>query len=138
MACLKCGSEERTKAGMAYGRQRYKCKGCGYHYTRESARGKPDEMKKMALHLYLEGLGFRAIGRVLGVSNVSVLKWIRAFGEQAEALHKADNQAPKEVMIDEMWHFVCSKKRNSGSGLPAVIAASASSACIAASDDQKI
>lgn len=40
----------------------------------EHARGMPMEMKRQALHLYLEGLGFRAIGHLLGVSNVAVLK----------------------------------------------------------------
>ncbi|KAA6334071.1 hypothetical protein EZS27_017586 [termite gut metagenome] len=33
-------------------------------------------MKKQALHLYLEGLGFRSIGKLLGVSNATVLNWI--------------------------------------------------------------
>jgi hypothetical protein len=36
-------------------------------------------MKKKALHLYLESLGFRFIGKFLGVSNVFVLNWIRSF-----------------------------------------------------------
>ena len=27
--------------------------------------------------MYLEGLGFRSIGRILKVSNVSVLNWIK-------------------------------------------------------------
>ncbi|OON69206.1 hypothetical protein B0919_10850 [Hymenobacter sp. CRA2] len=31
----------------------------------------------MALKLYLEGMGLRAIGRVLDVSNVTVMRWVR-------------------------------------------------------------
>jgi transposase-like protein len=51
-------------------------------------------MKKLALHMYLEGLGFRAIGRLLGVSNVSVLNWIRSFGKEVKlaAFSKAGNR----------------------------------------------
>ncbi|HSG68055.1 MAG TPA: hypothetical protein VK994_05060 [Bacteroidales bacterium] len=29
------------------------------------------------MHLYLEGMGFRAIARISGVSDVAVAKWIR-------------------------------------------------------------
>jgi transposase len=49
---------------------------------------KPKSMKKQALHLYLEGLGFRSIGRLLGVSNVSVLNRIKSFGK--EELYESD------------------------------------------------
>jgi insertion element IS1 protein InsB len=35
----------------------------------------------MALELYLEGLGFRAIGRVLRMSYVTVYYWIKEWGE---------------------------------------------------------
>ena len=66
-------------------------------------------MKRQALELYLEGMGFRAIGRVLKVSNVTVLKWIRAFGEAAEREHKPE-PPPRVAMIDEVWHFAAAKK----------------------------
>lgn len=74
MRCPKCGSEDRRKAGFIRERQRWLCKGCGCKYTRSTLPGKPPEMKRLALQLYLEGMGFRAIGRVLGVSNVAVIK----------------------------------------------------------------
>ena len=73
-------------------------------------------LKKKALHLYLEGLGFRSIGRFLGVSNVSVLNWIRDFGEKVQQLH-ADNQSIEMVEIDEMHTYIGSKKTTVGSGL---------------------
>jgi uncharacterized protein YjcR len=75
----------------------------------------------MAIHLYLENMGFRAIGRVLGVSNVAVLNWIRSAGEWIQTYHvqnKAKQRQPVEVIeMDEMWHFVGSKKRSYGFGL---------------------
>ena len=62
----------------------------------------------------IEGLGFRAIGRVLKVSNVSVLNWIRAAGELVRAYH--EEKAPPEqvdvIELDEMWHFVGKKKKS--------------------------
>ncbi len=62
----------------------------------------------MALQLYLEGLVFRSIGRVLGVSNVTVLNWIRAFGEQIEDLKSADPVVYTEM--DEIRTYVGQKK----------------------------
>ena len=94
----------------------------------------PMELKRQALQLYLEGLGFRAIGRLLGVSNVAVLKWIRAFGEEVERVRKP-GPPPRMVMIDEMWHFIHAKKTNSGSGYRCVISPDASSAFIWADEE---
>jgi len=74
MDCPKCASNKKVKSGIVKSRQRFKCKECGCNYTVEiKSTAKPNSMKKDALHLYLEGLGFRSIGRLLGVSNVSVL-----------------------------------------------------------------
>jgi transposase-like protein len=64
---------------MMNGKQRYRCKTCGFNFT-TGFRGKPMEVRQQALKLYLEGLGFRAIGRELNVSNVTVLNWVRAYG----------------------------------------------------------
>ena len=61
-------------------------------------------MKRLAL----EGLGLRSIGRVIGVSNVAVLKWIRAYGLKAGDLPEI-NQEIKEVEINEMHSYIESK-----------------------------
>ena len=66
--------------------------------------------------MYLEGLGFRSIGRLLGVSNVAVLKWIRDFGLKAGDLPEA-SQGIQQVEIDEMYSYVGSKKTKDGSGM---------------------
>lgn len=69
MDCPKCKSASRVRNGMFGGRQRYKCKECGFNYTvvRKSDVKSP-EVRKLVLDFYLEGFGFRAIGRVLGIS----------------------------------------------------------------------
>jgi len=78
--CSKCLYDKSVKSGIIKGRQHYKCKECGSNYTVElKSTAKPKSLKKQALHLYLEGLGSRSIGRFLGVSNVSVLHWIKDF-----------------------------------------------------------
>jgi transposase-like protein len=76
----------------------------------------PKSERKKALQLYLEGLGFRSIGRYLGVSNVTVLKWIRSFGEEVKSLQEETKEI-EMVELDEMHSYVGSKKTTFGYGL---------------------
>ncbi|MHB9147985.1 MAG: transposase-like zinc-binding domain-containing protein, partial [Candidatus Amoebophilus sp.] len=79
MECRRCKSNKIINNGKVRGKQRYNCKSCGFNFVQvDERRGKNIDKQRMAIHLYLENMGFRAIGRVLGVSNVAVLKWIRA------------------------------------------------------------
>jgi len=76
-----CGSAAYCKNGIIQGRQRYRCKQCRYNYTvAQSSYVKPPETRQLALDLYLEGMGFRAIGRILKVSNTAVLGWVKQAG----------------------------------------------------------
>ncbi len=112
--CPKCHSEDCTKDGIVKGKQRYKCKSCGYRHT-VSHRGISPDIKRQALELYLEGLGFRSIGRFLKCSHVSVYYWIKAYGESIEGLR---SQAGVEIVeMDEMHTYIGSKKTIAGSGL---------------------
>ena len=116
MDCPRCKSNKYTRAGFVSDRQRYKCQECHYLYTvSEKSTAKPMIMKRFALHLYLEGMGFRSIGRILGVSNVSVLKWIRSFGEQAEGIRT--EQSIDVVELDELHTYIGQKNVTVGYGL---------------------
>ena len=78
MNCPKCHCSKSVKSGKIKDRQRYKCKKCGCNYTVEiKSTAKPKSQKKQALHLYLEGLGFRSIGRVLAVIHPNIQKPVR-------------------------------------------------------------
>ena len=64
--CPKCNNANCIKDGFMRGKQRYKCKKCNYKHTVKHRSGTATpEIKRQALHLYLEGLGFRSIGRLL-------------------------------------------------------------------------
>ena len=116
MDCPRCGSVANTKDGFARGRQRYRCKHCQYHYTVSTRSSeKPPETRQLALELYLEGLGFRAIGRILKVSNTAVLGWIKKAGEKV-ALSPGDEPV-NVVEIDEIHTYVGQKKVTAGFGL---------------------
>jgi transposase len=116
MDCPKCGGKERCKDGIVRGLQRYLCKECGRHYTVSQRAGTGNSAtRRLALQLYLEGLGFRSIGRILNFSNVTILKWIRAAGEQLEAIKRDE---PVKIMeLDEMHSYIGSKKTIAGYGL---------------------
>ena len=108
MKCNKCKSLNRVKRGIVKGKQRYTCKECGYNYTvEEKSTSKPDSLKRQALLLYLEGLGFRSIGRVLKVSHVSVYYWIKSFGEKIDeiksnSLDIVDKHNEKKALTTEL------------------------------------
>ena len=116
MDCPRCNSSKHCKDGVVQGRQRYLCKDCRYRYTVQHRSGVGDaDTKRRALQLYLEGLGFRSIGRILKFSNVSILNWIKAFGMN---LQEIQNTKPIQVMeMDEMHSYIGSKKTAAGYGL---------------------
>ena len=117
MKCIKCNCEKKVKNGFVKGVQRYQCKKCGYNYTVEKRSSEySNEVKKKALQLYLEGLGFRSIGRILNVSNVSILNWIRDFGEEVKDL-QSDSSSIEFVEVDEMHSYIGKKKTTTEFGL---------------------
>jgi len=119
MKCVKCGSSDRVKNGFLQGVQRYRCKGCGYNYSVEfKSTAKPEDVKRQALLMYLEGLGFHSIGRILKVSHVSVLKWVRKYGRDVDSIR---NEKPVNIMeLDELHTYVGHKKTTDGFGLALV------------------
>ena len=122
MNCPKCYSDEKVKNGIKYNKQRYKCKGCGCSFTQSHRNGASLETKLIALKLYLEGMGFRSIGRIMNVNNVTVLNWIRTMGASIKTYvrtHMPDDIRHVDVIeIDEMWHFRLKKSENYGYGSP--------------------
>lgn len=108
LKCKRCGSELYCKNGQTKGKQRYKCKECGFQFTDTKPRGKSKELKEIAVILYVYcGISMLKIGKMCGVSDVAVLHWIREAAKDAPELNpKSDSGI---VMIDEMWHFVNGK-----------------------------
>ncbi len=88
----KCQSSNIIKSG----RQRYKCKSCGFQFTRTDSRGRPASEKAMAIILYTK------------VSTPAVLRWVRTFAEKV--YEKPEPREAFVVELDEMWHYLRSKK----------------------------
>lgn len=122
MHCPKCLEDSKVKAGFNAGKQRYKCKICGCHFTRSTKKGYSTSVRKQAIQLYLEGLGFRAIGRILGVSNVAVLNWVREAGKAITPCEPKGSLTESVLLeMDEMWHYVQKKADNYGCGLLLIV-----------------
>ncbi|MEN8815634.1 MAG: hypothetical protein ABF274_02020 [Nonlabens sp.] len=78
--CPSCSSGNQIKSGVINGRQRYKCKDCNYYFTVDKIGKKIDDYYvNKALQLYLEGLTYREIERILGISHVSILNWVKKY-----------------------------------------------------------
>lgn len=112
--CPKCNTEQVVKNGHHLGRQRYRCKVCGFQYTRVNPRGRPSSEKAAAVLLYTMGLSLNAIARIYLVSAQTVLRWVRNFAEKT--YEKPEPREAVIVELDEMWHYLGSKKTNYGSG----------------------
>lgn len=66
--------------------------------------------------MYVNGMGFRAIARVKGVSHVTVMNWVKQVGELLPNAYEPET-IPQVGELDELETFIGSKKTNVGSGL---------------------
>ena len=76
----RCESLNYRKDCIVGGRQRYYCKGCGYRFAKSDVKYK--ETPRVTQEMYLEGLGFRAIGRLLKINYAAVYYWVKEWGEK--------------------------------------------------------
>jgi transposase-like protein len=109
--CPYCqASQRQVKAGKRpCGSQRWQCQVCGRRYTPEPLeQGYPAAMRQQAVKLYVDGLNYRRIGRILGVDHKSVMNWVKAYADQLPPA-----PVPKQVEnaeLDELFTFVGKKK----------------------------
>ena len=77
-------------------------------------RGKDPAFKEQAQKLYLEGLGLRAIGQILGVHHKIVSRWlVQAAGQLP--VNQPKTRACSFVEVGELCSFVAKKILNAGS-----------------------
>jgi transposase len=113
--CKKCGSQSHVKSGFIKGEQRYKCKDCGCKFVPTRHKGKSEKDKLIAIWLYLHGLSFRTIAKMFKVTHKTIYDWVKAFATLNYIKPEPQGSAVI-VELDEMWHFIGSKKNNVGYG----------------------
>ncbi len=105
MQCPHCAHPDSIRYGTSRGVQRYRCQACRRIFQ-TLRRGKDPVLKQQACQLYLEGMGMRAIGRVLGIHHKTVSRW---SVQAAQALPASPPQT-------ELCTFIAKKNLNVGSG----------------------
>ena len=114
--CPNCNSDRCIKSGIVNNRQRYKCKDCGYNFTVNKLGKKIDDYYvNKALQLYLEGLTYREIERILGISHVSVMNWVRKYNIKRPYNSKY-HPTYKILNAEELTNFFSNTKNLSGAG----------------------
>ena len=114
MQCPHCAHPDSIRYGTSRGVQRYRCQACRRIFQ-TIRRGKDPALKQQACQLYLEGMGMRAISRVLGIHHKTVSRWL---GQAAQALPASSpkTEACSFIEIDELCTFIAKKNLNVGSG----------------------
>ena len=110
--CPKCHDNDYVKSGIIKGRQRYKCKNCNYYFTVQKLGKRIDDYYVVkALQLYVEGISYREIERILGVSHVSVMNWVKQYGIKRPL--NTDNLSPSYQFLNhEQLSCFTSKEEN--------------------------
>jgi transposase-like protein len=117
LACPKCQDNHIVKSGIIKGRQRYCCKKCNYFFTVNKIGKKIDNYYvTKALQLYLEGLSFREIERIIGVSHVTVSNWTKEFNIKKPT--QADYHPTYKILNHlELVEYLKNKDQLSGAGM---------------------
>jgi len=127
MTCLRCKHDGAKRFGT-YGRkriQRYRCPSCkstfsepckrplGRHYT-------STERTTQIVTLLMEGMSVRAVSRITGAHQGTILSLLLTVGDKCRNLFDARVRGihPRFVQADELWTFVHTKERHLFPGSP--------------------
>ena len=124
LECKNCKSERIVKSGKVRGKQRYKCKECGYNFVDgdERTNEKIAALKALCVLIYSLGKGsYNMLGKLFGRNRSLIYRWIREAGLNTD--EPKINGEIREIEFDEMWHFIQSKKQNFGSSKPLTVVA---------------
>ena len=75
--------------------------------------GYSQEMRLLAIRMYVEGNSYNAIARILMVNPQSVVNWVKAYTAKLPAAPAPDK--PRIAELDELYTFVGKKKTKSTS-----------------------
>lgn len=115
--CPKCKTENINKSGIVKGRQRYLCKSCNYYFSVLKAGKSIDTYYVIkALQLYIEGVSLREIERLIGVSHVSVMNWVKKYGVSAPE-NQEYHPTYKVLRHDELTGYLANREQLKNAGM---------------------
>src|SRR4051812_27395335 len=107
---IRAVSTDLTQSGK---RRIFQCTKCGtpFSETRDTVffdLKTPEEKVMMALKMLLVKVALSGIGFVLGVTEATVLEWLRRAAQKAEEIngHLLRELPVTQVQLDEMWNFI--------------------------------
>ena len=110
MKCPECGGEHIRKNGHRQHKQNYICVGCGRQFLAEyEPRGYSDDVKRLCLRMYVNGMGVRGISRVTDIGHTTILNWIEQSGERLPESYDP-KQHPQVGELDELETYVGNKQ----------------------------
>lgn len=116
-SCPKCNNNNVVKSGIIKDRQRFLCKDCNYYFTvKKLGKQIDDYFVTKALQLYLEGLSYREIERIIGVSHVTISSWIKKYNIKRPP-HSDFHASYKVFKQNELIEFMQTEQNIKGSGL---------------------
>lgn len=116
ISCPKCSSENLIKSGIVKERQRYKCTNCNYFFTVLKEGKKIDNYYVVkALQLFIEGVSYREIERLLGISHVSVMNWVKKYNIKSPE-HTDYHPTYKVLNHEELIQFLQKKEVTKNAG----------------------
>ena len=121
--CKNCDNEKVVKSGFVRGKQRYKCKSCGYNFIEGDARTNEKIAAKKAMCVLFYSLGkgsYNMLAKIFNTWPSLVYRWIVEAG--AKLPEQEVSGEIKQMEFDEMWHFIKSKKTSFGSSKPLTVA----------------
>nr|WP_315189400.1 helix-turn-helix domain-containing protein [uncultured Flavobacterium sp.] len=117
LSCPKCQNNHIIKSGIINNKQRYLCKKCSYFFTVNKIGKKIDDYYvTKALQLYLEGLSYREIERIIGVSHVTISNWVKMFNIKKPS-HADYHPTYKIFSHLELVEYLKNKSLLSGAGM---------------------
>jgi len=121
--CKNCKSKSVVKNGITRGKQRYKCKDCGYNFVVGDGRTNERIAARKAMCVIFYSLGkasYNMLAHIFDTWPSLVYRWIVEAG--AKLPEQEVSGEIKEMEFDEMWHFIQSKKQSFGSSKPLIVA----------------
>ena len=115
--CPKCQQQNVIKSGIVKERQRFRCRDCNYYFTvKKLGKQIDDYYVTKALQLYLEGLSYREIERILWISHVTISSWIKKYNITRPP-HSEFHITYKVFKQNELLEYMQHEDNIKGSGL---------------------
>ena len=110
MKCPRCKSAQISTSGHDHGKQNYICKQCRRQLVEfYNSKGDSDDVKRICLRMYVNGMGFRGIEPVTGINHNTVINWVRENGLSLADAPESE-EIPEITELDELQTFVGKKK----------------------------